>query len=76
MKFRYYGMRDIGMTDSTRGFSGVEKLLALWIVLCIVLGLTIRKNFLEFSQHLAIRYPGWIIFSGRNGVNHAQSIPS
>jgi len=45
------------MTDSTKGFSGVEKLLALWIFLCIVLGLAIGRTFLEFSQHLAIGIP-------------------
>ena len=50
------------MTDSTRGFSGVEKFLALWIFLCIVLGLAIGKNFLEFSQHLAIGIPVGLFF--------------
>ena len=45
------------MTDSTKGLGWVEKLLALWIFLCIVIGLAIGKYFPEFSQHLAIGIP-------------------
>jgi ACR3 family arsenite transporter len=45
------------MTESTGGLGWVEKLLALWIFLCIVIGLAIGKYFPEFSQHLAIGIP-------------------
>ncbi len=45
------------MTESTGGLGWVEKLLALWIFLCIVTGLAIGKYFPEFSQHLAIGIP-------------------
>ena len=45
------------MTDGSVGLGWVEKLLALWIFLCIVIGLALGKYFLEFSQNLGIGIP-------------------
>jgi len=45
------------MTNDAHGLGWVEKLLALWIFLCIVIGLALGKYFPEFSQHLAIGIP-------------------
>ena len=45
------------MTDGPAGLGWVEKLLALWIFLCIVIGLALGKYFPEFSQNLAIGIP-------------------
>lgn len=45
------------MTKTTGGLGWVEKLLALWIFLCIVIGLALGKYFPEFSQHLGIGIP-------------------
>lgn len=45
------------MADDSRGLGFIEKLLALWIFLCIVIGLVLGKYFPEFSQHLAIGIP-------------------
>ena len=42
------------MTNNSGGLGWVEKLLALWILLCIVIGLALGKYFPEFSQSLAI----------------------
>ncbi len=35
----------------------VEKLLALWVILCIIIGLLLGKYFPEFSEHLEIGIP-------------------
>jgi ACR3 family arsenite transporter len=45
------------MTDSSAGLGWVEKLLALWILLCIVIGLALGTYFPDFSQHLEIGIP-------------------
>ena len=45
------------MMDGSGGLGWVEKLLALWIFLCIVIGLALGKYFPEFSQNLAIGIP-------------------
>ena len=45
------------MTDGSAGLGWIEKLLALWIFLCIVIGLALGKYFPEFSQNLAIGIP-------------------
>jgi ACR3 family arsenite transporter len=45
------------MTNDSGGLGWVEKLLALWILLCIVIGLALGKYFPEFSQSLAIGIP-------------------
>ena len=45
------------MTEGSAGLGWVEKLLALWIFLCIVIGLGLGKYFPEFSQNLAIGIP-------------------
>lgn len=45
------------MTSESHGLGWVEKLLALWIFLCIVIGLGIGKYFPDFSRNLAIGIP-------------------
>ncbi|MFA7302880.1 MAG: bile acid:sodium symporter, partial [Methanoregula sp.] len=45
------------MTNDSGGLGWVEKLLALWIFLCIVIGLALGKYFPAFSQNLAIGIP-------------------
>jgi ACR3 family arsenite transporter len=50
------------MTKTTGGLGWVEKLLALWIFLCIVIGLALGKYFPEFSQHLGICIPIGLFF--------------
>lgn len=45
------------MTNDSAGLGWVEKLLALWIFLCIVIGLALGKYFPGFSQNLAIGIP-------------------
>jgi ACR3 family arsenite transporter len=45
------------MTDDSAGLGWIEKLLALWIFFCIVIGLALRKYFPEFSQNLGIGIP-------------------
>ncbi len=45
------------MTNDPPGLGWVEKLLALWIFLCIVIGLALGKYLPEFSQNLAIGIP-------------------
>src|SRR5512136_1202569 len=45
------------MTDGSAGLGWIEKLLALWIFLCIVIGLALGKYLPEFSQNLAIGIP-------------------
>jgi len=45
------------MANNSGGLGWVEKLLALWIFLCIIIGLAIGKYFPEFSQNLAIGIP-------------------
>ena len=45
------------MTNNSAGLGWVEKLLALWIFLCIVIGLALGKYFPDFSQNLAIGIP-------------------
>jgi len=45
------------MKNDSAGLGWVEKLLALWIFLCIVIGLALGKYFPDFSQNLAIGIP-------------------
>jgi ACR3 family arsenite transporter len=45
------------MTNGSAGLGWVEKLLALWIFLCIIIGLALGKYLPEFSQNLAIGIP-------------------
>src|SRR5512137_2966592 len=45
------------MTEGSAGLGWVEKLLALWIFLCIVIGLVLGKYFPDFSENLAIGIP-------------------
>jgi len=45
------------VTNNSAGLGWVEKLLALWIFLCIVIGLALGKYFPDFSQNLAIGIP-------------------
>ncbi len=50
------------MTNDTVELGWIEKLLALWIFLCIVIGLGLGKYFPEFSQNLAIGIPIGLFF--------------
>jgi len=45
------------MTNGSAGMSWIDKLLALWIFLCIVIGLALGTYFPDFSQHLEIGIP-------------------
>ncbi|MDD1720198.1 MAG: arsenic resistance protein [Methanoregulaceae archaeon] len=45
------------MTNGSAGLGWVEKLLALWIFLCIVIGLGLGRYLPEFSQNLGIGIP-------------------
>ncbi len=35
----------------------IEELLAVWVIICIVIGLLLGKYFPAFSEHLAIGIP-------------------
>ena len=41
--------------DSKLGW--IEKLLAVWVIICIAVGLLLGKYFPAFSEHLAIGIP-------------------
>lgn len=45
------------MAKGSGGLGWIEKLLAVWIFLCIIIGLALGKYFPEFSQNLAIGIP-------------------
>jgi ACR3 family arsenite transporter len=45
------------MNEASSGLGWIEKLLAVWIGLCIVIGLSLGKYLPEFSQHLEIGIP-------------------
>src|SRR5665647_3482500 len=45
------------MTNESAGLSWIDKLLALWILLAMAIGLLLGKYFPDFSQNLAIGIP-------------------
>lgn len=47
----------MGMTNESAGLSWIDKLLALWILLAMAIGLLLGKYFPDFSQNLAICIP-------------------
>ena len=50
-------MDGAGVENGTGKLGWIEKLLAVWVVLCIVIGLLLGKYFPEFSAHLEIGIP-------------------
>jgi ACR3 family arsenite transporter len=45
------------MSDKNSKLGWIEKLLAVWVIICIAIGLLLGKYFPSFSEHLAIGIP-------------------
>ena len=53
--FLYRGKISVSSKDSKLGW--IEKLLAVWVIICIAIGLLLGKYFPDFSQNLGIGIP-------------------
>jgi arsenite transporter len=52
-----YGDVVITMSESSGGLGWIEKLLAVWIVLCIIIGLSLGKYAPQIAGHLEVGIP-------------------